>query len=208
MNETTVLETIESDRLVMKPVTENDMTLFSEILTSKEMTRYLPGNAASRKILEKLGMQAERDVNPYGSDDVETYAVNIVRVTNQMSANEKIQAVKQAECDLAAAHLTLDIACFDALLHPNYVIVQPGGKIEGKAETLASLQSGGRLWEIARSDQMDVQVYRETAVVTGCWRGKGKNGGTAFDYSARFLSVWIDENGIWRNVASQSTEIR
>ena len=123
------------------------------------------------------------------------------------TTQEKIEAVLQAERDLAEAHLHLDLARFEQLLHPDYIIIQPGGWIEGKAETLASLQTGGRSWEIARSDEMDVQIYGETAVVVGRWRGKGQNGETAFDYSARFLSVWVCEKGIWRNVAAQTSEI-
>jgi ketosteroid isomerase-like protein len=123
------------------------------------------------------------------------------------TTQEKIQAVLQAERDLAKAHMTLDIARFDQLLHFNYVIIQPGGRVEGKAETVASLQTGDRFWEIAHSDEMEVQVYGETAVVVGRWRGKGQNGATLFDYSARFLSVWVLEDGLWRNVAAQSTEI-
>ena len=99
------------------------------------------------------------------------------------------------------------MARFGQLLHPDYVIIQPGGRVEGKAETLASLQTGSRSWEIARSDEMDVQVFGATAVVVGRWRGKGQNGETAFDYSARFLSVWVFEEGKWRNVAAQSSEM-
>lgn len=124
-----------------------------------------------------------------------------------MTEQEKIQAVLLAERALAAAHLNLDLTRFDQLFHPDYVIIQPGGKVESKAETLASLQTGTRSWEIARSDEMAVQVYGETAVVIGRWRGKGQNGKIAFDYSARFLSVWVYEDGAWRNVAAQSTEI-
>jgi len=123
------------------------------------------------------------------------------------TAQEKIQAVMQAERDLAEAHLSLDLARFDQLLRPDYVIIQPGGRVEGKAETLASLQTGNRFWETARSDEMNVQLFGDTAVVVGRWRGKGKNGATPFDYSARFLSVWVLENGLWRNVAAQSTEM-
>ncbi len=124
-----------------------------------------------------------------------------------MTKQEKIQAVLQAERDLAEAHLTLDLARFDHLLHPDYVIIQPGGHVAGKAETLASLQTGDRSWEIACSDEMEVKVYGDTAVVVGRWRGKGQNGATPFDYSARFLSVWVFEEGMWRNVAAQSTEM-
>ena len=126
-------------------------------------------------------------------------------MTISMTTREKIQAVLQAERDLAEAHLHLDLARFDQLLHPDYVIIQPGGRVEGKAETLASLQTGTRSWEIARSDEMEVRLYGDTAVVIGRWRGKGQNGETAFDYSASFLSVWIYEDDMWRNVAAQSS---
>ena len=54
-----------------------------------------------------------------------------------MSLAEK--AVVAAERDLADAHLHLDLAAFDRLLHPDYVIIQPDGRVEDKATTLTSL---------------------------------------------------------------------
>lgn len=117
------------------------------------------------------------------------------------------EQVLRSEEALADAHLKLDLEAFERLLHPEYVIVQPGGVIEGKEETMASLRAGGRFWEIAQSDDMVVRLYGNVAVVTGRWRGKGVNNGEPFDYSARFLSVWIREAGVWRNLAAQSTTI-
>ena len=121
--------------------------------------------------------------------------------------NEAQQAIIEAEEHLAAASLNLDLSVFDQLLHPDYVIVQPGGIVENKAETMASLASDTRHWQVARSDEMEVRVYGDTAVVTGRWTGKGQNGDEPFDYQARFLSVWVKEAGQWRNVAYQSTPI-
>lgn len=118
-----------------------------------------------------------------------------------------IQEVIQAECELANAHLTLNLDTFDRLLHPDYAIIQPGGKVEGKQDTLDSLRSGNRYWSIARIDELLVKLHGMSAVVTGRWRGKGQNGGVSFDYSARVLSVWVKEDEEWRNVAAQSTEI-
>ena len=116
-------------------------------------------------------------------------------------------AVIAAERALADAHLRLDLAAFDRLLHPDYVIIQPGGRVEDKATTLASLRSSRRHWDVARSDAFDVRLYGDTAVVVGRWRAKGVNAGTPFDYAARFLSIWVKEGGRWRNVAVQSTDI-
>ena len=115
--------------------------------------------------------------------------------------------VKAAERRLATAHLDLDLQTIDQLLHPDYVIVQPGGLVEGKRETLASLRGGERSWEVAQSDQLDVRFAGRTAVVTGRWRGKGTNQGQPFDYAARFLSIWVREDGRWQNIAYQSTAI-
>ena len=98
--------------------------------------------------------------------------------------SKAVAAVIQAEQVLAAAHLTLDIATIDCLLHPDYVIVQPEGIQETKAQTLASLQSGNRHWDVAESDELAVRLYGDTAVVTGRWRGRGHNGAIPFDYSA------------------------
>jgi len=116
-------------------------------------------------------------------------------------------AVIQAEQALAAAHLTLDLATIDQLLHPNYVIVQPGGVHENKAQTLASFTTGERHWDLAESDEMVVRLYGNTAIVTGRWRGRGRNGAVHFDYQARFLSTWVREDGEWRNVAYMATEV-
>jgi hypothetical protein len=40
--------------------------------------------------------------------------------------------------------LTFDVATIGRLLHPTYVIVQPGGGHENKAQTLASFMTGAR----------------------------------------------------------------
>ena len=118
-----------------------------------------------------------------------------------------VAAIVQAEQALAAAHLTLDIATIDRLLHPNYVIIQPGGVQENKAQTLASLQGEDRHWALAESDNMAVRLYGDSAVVTGRWRGRGRNGNEHFDYRAHFLSMWVREEGHWRNVAYMATEL-
>ena len=118
-----------------------------------------------------------------------------------------ILSIAEAEIRLAEAHLTLDLSTIDRLLHPGYVIVQPGGKIETKSDVLASYKSGSRHWNSAQSDQLDIKVFGDTGIVTGRWRASGQHGEQEFDYAARFLSVWIKTDGRWQNIAYQSTEI-
>lgn len=116
-------------------------------------------------------------------------------------------AVIAAEQRLAAAHVTLDLEQISRLLHDDYIIIQPDGRTETKEQVLASYRSGNRHWNAAHSDQLDVRFFGKTAVVVGRWTAAGQNGEERFDYSARFLALWVYEDGRWQNVASQSTEL-
>ncbi len=79
--------------------------------------------------------------------------------------------------------------------------------LKTEAEALASYASGTREWESAESDQYQVRLYGETAVLIGRWRAKGVNAGQAFDYAARFTAVYVKRDGYWQLVADQSTPI-
>ena len=75
----------------------------------------------------------------------------------------------------------------------------------GKEQVLVSFRSGERGWEEAHSDEHDVRIYGDAAVVVGRWRAKGANAGRPFDYAARYVSVWVERDGEWRMVSDQST---
>lgn len=116
-------------------------------------------------------------------------------------------AVASAEEALAQAHVDLALNVIDDLLHPDYIAIQPGGVVEARQAVLDSYRSGTRHWDSASVDELDVRVYDGAAVVIGRWTASGRNGAQAFCYQARFLSVWARQQGQWRNVAYQSTEI-
>ena len=124
----------------------------------------------------------------------------------KVSADD-FNAVVQAEHQLAAAHLQLDLKTIEYLLHPDYVIIQPGGRVETKAEVIASYNTGMRHWDTALVDQLDIRLYEDTARVVGRWQASGQHGTERFDYAARFLSIWVKHAGRWQNIGYQSTEI-
>lgn len=117
------------------------------------------------------------------------------------------ELIIQGEQQLAAAHLTLDLALFEHLLHPDYLILQPNGRVESRADVLASYRSGEREWFTAEVDQLEVRLVEKTALVNGRWRATGRNKDAHFNYAARFLSVWVKAAGRWQNVAYQGVEI-
>jgi ketosteroid isomerase-like protein len=117
------------------------------------------------------------------------------------------EVIAAAERAIAAAHLTLDTAALESLYHPDFVIAQPDGSTETRAEVLASYRSGERRWDFAEVDQLEIRVAGDTGIAIGRWRAQGTNRGQPFDYAARFLSVWVRTDAQWRNLAYQSVEI-
>ena len=78
-----------------------------------------------------------------------------------------VQEVIKAEREWVEAHRRLDIAALDRLMAEEYKHIRSDGAVAGKAEDLASYQTGDRHWDFAESDEYDVQVYGQTAV--GRW---------------------------------------
>ena len=53
----------------------------------------------------------------------------------------------------------------------------------------------------------NVRVYGEAAIVIGRWQARGINAGQTFDYTARYMSVWVWRDERWQLVSDQSTDI-
>ena len=121
-----------------------------------------------------------------------------------MTDADEIAANERA---IAAAHVTLDASVIERLYHPDFVNVAADGTIDGKDEMLALWRAGERHWDVAEVAALDVRVAGSTGVVTGRWRSRGTNRGVPFDYAARFISVWVREEGGWLNLAFQGVEI-
>jgi len=112
-----------------------------------------------------------------------------------------IQAIIQVEHDWVEAHLRLDLATIARIMADDYVIIGENGTVITRDQALASYRDRARSWEFAQSDEHDVRVYGDTAVLIGRWTARGVNNGQPFDYVARFMSVYVLHNGQWRIAA-------
>ena len=114
--------------------------------------------------------------------------------------SEAISQVLLAERQFLLAHLNCDVAALDHLMADEYAQIDSKGSIVPKSEVIASFESGTRHWDEAHSDEFRVRLYGETAVVIGRWQARGVNAGQAFDYAARYLSVWVWRDDRWQMV--------
>jgi len=103
------------------------------------------------------------------------------------------------------ALVTNDAEAMDRLLAVEFTFV--GGA--NKVRYLASLKPNpDSVVEAAVSTQIEVQVYGETAVLTGLDTITGKSKGVPFTNKWLYMDVWVKRSGRWQCVKTFATEAR
>ena len=100
-----------------------------------------------------------------------------------------------------------DAKALDGLPDSRLLYVDHDGSLMNKAQFLDSVKAPSLHPEQIVNESMTAQMYGTTAIVTGVYREKGKVAGKAYLRRGRFIDTWINQNGTWRCVTSQSTLI-
>jgi uncharacterized protein (TIGR02246 family) len=101
-----------------------------------------------------------------------------------------------------------DVNALASLLADNLVYVDYDGSLSTKQQFLASIKSGDVTGEQINNEGVTVRLYNNNvAVSTGIYRDKGIEKGKPFHRRGRFTNVWLNQNGRWECIASQSTLI-
>ena len=100
-----------------------------------------------------------------------------------------------------------DTKALDMLLANTFVSVDIDGSVSSKSEFLVSIKSPDYQPSQAVTEQSNVQVYGDAAVVVGVFRIKGTEKGKPYIHRERFVDTWIKLHGMWQCVATTSTLI-
>lgn len=101
-----------------------------------------------------------------------------------------------------------DAAALANLLADSIVYVDYDGSISTKQQFLADVKSPDVTGEQINNEGVIVHLYgNNVAVSTGIYRDKGMEKGKPFSRRGRFTNVWLNHNGKWECIASQSTLI-
>jgi ketosteroid isomerase-like protein len=100
-----------------------------------------------------------------------------------------------------------DVRALDGLLGNDLVYIDYDGSFMDKAQFMASVKAPSLHPEQIVNESMTAHVYGDSAVVTGIYREKGLNKGKPYLRRGRFTDTWVNQNGIWVCVSSQSTLI-
>lgn len=125
--------------------------------------------------------------------------------TGQGKKSERDAKVEQELRNLVhswdEAYVKGDTATLDGLLAEEFAFV--GG--QKKTEYLASFKSRNLLIESAVSTEIEVQVYSDTAVLTGIDTITARNKDQTLVTKWLYMDVWIKRGGRWQCVRTYSS---
>jgi len=130
-----------------------------------------------------------------------------VTAAQQSSMNDEGGRVMALENAWNRALEAKDTKALDMLLANTFVSIDIDGSISSKSEFLASIKSPDYQPSQAVTEQSNVQVYGDVAVVVGVFRIKGTEKGKPYVHRERFLDTWMKVRGTWQCVATTSTLI-
>lgn len=114
--------------------------------------------------------------------------------------------LKDVEDKWEASFMSHDSSVAQVYLGDDYRGVSSKGKVMSKSSLLVEIKKDTDTYTSAKNGNMDVRVYGgHFAVVMGTSMEAGKDkDGKAFRRSFRWTDAWVDRNGKWQCVASQS----
>ncbi len=89
----------------------------------------------------------------------------------------------------------------------DWTIIGPDGSVCDKATFLGLVKSGALSHDVMESDDLNVRVYGDTAVVTSRGVSGGKYQGQAFREVERSSCVFVRQEGQWRCVLTHLSRI-
>ena len=97
-----------------------------------------------------------------------------------------------------------DTKALNMVLASTFVSLDIDGSVTNKSEFLAGIKSSAYQPSQAVTEQSNVQVYGDAAVVVGIFRVKGTEKGKPYVRRERFIDTWIKMSGTWQCVATSS----
>ncbi|HTC49295.1 MAG TPA: nuclear transport factor 2 family protein [Candidatus Aquilonibacter sp.] len=122
----------------------------------------------------------------------------------RQNAGSKILAVESVWNQAEARG---DIKALSLIFDESLVYVDEDGTLLTKAQFLARVKSAGSRPQSLVTPDMNVQVYGETAVVSGTYHVIEVEKGKPLQRNGRFTDIWIYRFGVWLCVAAQATPI-
>jgi ketosteroid isomerase-like protein len=106
------------------------------------------------------------------------------------------------------AQVHRDAHALEAMIADRFVNTEYDGEVSDRDKFLADIKDPEFKPSLMNIRDVQVNVYRDTAVVTGVYHTKGTSSGKAYEHLGRFTDTWIFDNGKWLCVASHTSLVK
>lgn len=106
------------------------------------------------------------------------------------------------------AQVNRDSAALNALVGSRFVNTEWDGEVSDKQKFLADIKDPHFKPTLANIQDVKMNFFGDTAVVTGTYHTAGTYQGKPYDHVGRFTDTWILENGQWQCVASHTSLVK
>lgn len=106
------------------------------------------------------------------------------------------------------AQVNRDAPVLDALVSSKFVNTEYDGEVSNKQKFLADIKDPQFKPTIANIQDVKMNFFGDTAVVTGVYHTQGTYQGKPYDHIGRFTDTWIFDTGKWQCVASHTSLLK
>lgn len=106
------------------------------------------------------------------------------------------------------AQVSRDSSALEALVGSRFVNTEWDGQVSDKQHFLADIKDPLFKPTLLTIQDVKMNFYGDTAVVTGTYHAQGTYQGKAYDHFGRFTDTWVQDDGKWQCVASHTSLIK
>jgi ketosteroid isomerase-like protein len=118
----------------------------------------------------------------------------------------------EMERQLSDALIRQDAVMLDSLWSDDLVFTFPDGKVSNKVQRLSGLKPPAQPTQATPesnvSDEVKVNVYKDTAVATVLSTWKSRINDQEFSQQYQATHVWVKQKGRWRLVAAHVSQVK
>ncbi len=103
------------------------------------------------------------------------------------------------------AQVSRDSAAIADMIGDKFINTEYDGEVSDRGKFLADFADPKFQPSIMSIDDVKVDFYSTTAIVTGMYHAKGTYGTKPYEHFGRFTDTWVFQDGKWLCVASHSS---
>lgn len=103
------------------------------------------------------------------------------------------------------AQVNRDSRALQSLIADRFINTEYDGEVSDREQFLADIRDPQFKPAFANIQDLKVNFYRDTAIVTGVYHTKGEYDGRPYDHVGRFTDTWVHDSGKWLCVASHTS---